>query len=389
MKRMLLLLSCLLLLAFCGCGAQESTAPTPFASVSTPPSPEPTPAPTPEPTPTPTPMPTVWTVTAESAEEILALAQIPSLQVIDATQSREYEALLQLHEKLPDCEVRWEYEFQGVRYPSDTTQLTVTDMTGLEEALRYLPALEEVDLLEARPSIEDLDRFSAIRPDVFWLCVLNFHGFRVRTDIPVYSSLQPVGYVPYGDAFYYPILKYCTRLKALDLGHNTLTDASLELIGKMTDLQVLILADDRITDASPLANLHELIFLELFMNYNLEDFSFLNELTKLKDLNLCYCRNLDSLDFLDKMPELEFLMVKYTGLDPELFEYWQEERPEVRMVLYGDRESTGEGWRATGRNRMIRIAFSNWPSVVRYERYNDMDFQFGNKLYPITYYVKE
>ena len=388
MRRWILLLACLLLLALCGCGAREgATTPAPSAAASI--APSPVPEPTPAPSPTPTPSPTEWIITDESAEEILALAQIPSLQVIDATGSREYEALLQLREKLPDCDVRWEYEFHGVRYPSDITALTVTDMTGLEEALRYLPALKEVDLLEAGPTIEDLDRFSAIRPDVFWLCVLNYHGFRVRTDIPVYSSLQPVGYVPYGDAFYYPILKYCTRLKALDLGHNTLTDASLELIGKMTDLQVLILADDRITDASPLANLHELIFLELFMNYNLEDFSFLNELTKLKDLNLCYCRNLDSLEFLNNMPELEFMMVKYTGLDPEYFENWQEERPEVRMVLYGDRESTGEGWRATGRNRMIRIAFSNWPSVVRYERYNDMDFRFGDKLYPITYYATE
>ena len=43
-----------------------------------------------------------------------------------------------LRELLPDCEIRWEYEFQGVRYPSDTTELKVTDLTGLEDALRYL-----------------------------------------------------------------------------------------------------------------------------------------------------------------------------------------------------------------------------------------------------------
>lgn len=389
MKKALLILCCLLLLTLCGCAAQEAeAASTPSAAVD--PTEEPSPSPTPEPTPTPTPPPTEWTITDESAKEILALAKIPSLKTIDATASTEYEALLKLREKLPDCDVRWVYAFQGETYPSDTTELKVTDMTGLEDALRYLPSLTEVDLLEAGAVLEDLDRFSEIRPDVFWLWEFRFRGYKVRTDMLVFSSLQPVNCIPYGDAYYYPLLKYCTKLKALDLGHNILTDASLELIGRMTDLQVLILADDRITDASPLANLHELIFLELFMNYDLEDFSFLNELTKLKDLNLCYCKKLDTLEFLDNMPELEFLMVKSTALDKDYYNSWKEKRSDVRMVLWdGDKESTGSGWRETSRNHMIRTAFSNWPSVVRYERYNDMDFEFAGKIYPITYYVKE
>ena len=38
---------------------------------------------------------------------------------------------------------------------------------------------------------------------------------------------------------------------------------------------------------------------------------------------------------------------------------------------------------------MIRSAFSNWPDIVRYDYYNDMDFVFGNKIYPITYFVRE
>jgi len=204
----------------------------------------------------------------------------------------------------------------------------------------------------------------------------------------VYSSLQPIGYVPHDEVYYYPILKYCTKLKALDLGHNNLRDISL--IGNMKDLQILILADDHLQDASCLANLHDLIYLELFMNDELEDFSFLKSLTKLKDLNLCYCTHLTSLDFMEYMPDLEFMLVKFTGLDVDYYNEVKANNPQVRMTFWdGDKESTNSGWRDTARNHMIRSAFANWPSVVRYDYYNDMDFDFSGKIYPITYFVRE
>ena len=372
---LILLLCLLLVLPACGVRAEQP--------------PEPTPEATPEPTPEPTPPPTEWTLSDESAEEILALAdEFPGLEHIDATASTEYDALLALREKLPNCDIDWVYEFQGVSYPSDTTELKVTDMTGLEDALRYLPALTDVDLLEAGAAIEDLDRFSEIRPDVFWLWEFNFHGFRIRTDILVYSSLQPIGFVPRDEAFYYPILKYCTKLKALDLGHNSFRDISL--IGRMTDLEILILADDHLTDASCLSNLHNLIYLELFMNDELEDFSFLDDLTKLKDLNLCYCEHLTSLEFIKHMPDLEFMLVKYTGLDVDYYNETKANNPQIRMTYWdGDIESTNSGWRDTARNHMIRCAFSNWPDIVRYEHYNDMDFSFSGVIYPISYFVRE
>ena len=150
----------------------------------------------------------------ESAEEILALAERSELRHIDAAASTEYDALLRLRELLPDCEIRWEYEFQGVRYPSDTTELKVTDMTGLEDALRYLPALTDVDLLEAGAKLEDLDRFDELRPDVFWLWEFTFQGWqKIRTDIRVYSSLN--GYQTSRSLdYYYPIIKYCKHLYA-------------------------------------------------------------------------------------------------------------------------------------------------------------------------------
>ena len=328
-----------------------------------------------------------YIITDESAEEILALADKPGLRHIDATASREYDALLALREKLPDCDIDWVYEFQGVSYPSDTTELKVTDMTGLEDALRCLPALTDVDLLEAGATLADLDRFDAIRPDVFWLWEFRFGIDRIRTDIRVYSTLN--GYQTYYSLdHFYPIVKYCKHLRALDLGHNSITDISL--LENLEELEVLILADNFITDASPIGKLHNLVFLELFLNGKIEDYSFLNELTKIKDLNLCYCKTLDHLDFLENMPELEFAMFKRTKVTEEDLAPWREKYPDATLVCCdGDPESTGSGWRMTGRNKQIRNAFSHWRTIISYEHYNDWTFPVNGGIHPITDFFKE
>ena len=333
-------------------------------------------------------LPTEYRVTDESAEEILALAKRSGLKHIDAIGCTEYEALLKLRELLPECEIVWEVAFQGVSYPSDTETLAVTDLEGLEDALRALPALTRVDLLETKARLEDLERYRAIRPDVFYLWEFWIDGRLVRTDTRVYSSLLGVEIRSRDIDYYYPVLAYCPYLKALDLGHNGITDVTL--IGELQDLEVLILADNRIADLSPLGKLSNLIYLELFLNKEAEDFSFLNHLTKLKDLNLCYCYQLDNLDFLESLPELCFLMVKRTAIPREEFDAWRERLPEVKMVYYdGDPESTGSGWRMTGRSQMIRTAFACWQNIVRYDSYNDYELRINGGVHPISDYYSE
>lgn len=381
MKRSMLL--CLLLcmgLALCACG-QSGPAPE-----SAPETAAPSPVPTPEPTPEP---PSTWVITDESAEEILALRELPSLREIDATASREYEALLELRDALPECELRWVYTWQGVDYPSDTQRLTVTDLEGLEDAIRYLPELTELDLLESGCTLEDVDRLYEIRPDLFYLWQFNFYGFPtpIRTDCQVYSSLHGKEYDSYDEDFYYPILKYCKHLRALDLGHNNLQD--LSLIGELTELQVLILADNpQLSDASPLAKLHNLQYLELFLCPKITDWSFLYELTNLEDLNLCYDEGLENLDFLGNMPNFQFGLFKYTSVPMDHYLQWKERLTDAVMVRDdGDIESTGSGWRWTTRNAQIRTTFAAWPDVYEYRDIDDVDFIYYGQIYPLSHFV--
>ncbi len=326
-------------------------------------------------------MPTEYTITTESAEQIIALGDIYTLKYVDATGSTEYEAILELTELLPECEIVWEYEFQGVKYPSDTTELTVTELEGLEDAIRCLPQLNYIDLIDSPASVEDLDRYSEINPDIFFYWSFVHDGFEIRTDIEVYSSLRDVNYYRFTDEDMYPMLKYCKNLKMLDLGHNDISD--LTLIGELKDLEVLIIADNpNLVDASPLANLSNLTYLEFFMNSKVEDFSWLNSLTKLDALNLCYCDYLTELDFLENMPNMGFGMFKFCNVSQEELSYWQEQLPDAYLTINdGSIHSCEGGWRDTVRNQQIRYAFASWRHVVDYRHYSDVDYDFGRFVY--------
>ena len=377
MKKPLLILTVLLLLlALCACGSEAAPA---AENPGTEPSSEPEPGP--EPTPEPTPPPEEWTLGEESAEEILALADIESLRRVDGSASREYAAMLELSRLRPDCEVLWSYEFEGTVYPNTATELKAEGLEGLEDAVRYLPALAYIDVIDTPATVEDLDRLYEINPDAFYYWSFYHDGFLIRTDIQVYSSLRDAILHRFTSDELYPMLKYCKHLKALDLGHNNLTD--LTWLGKLTELEVLILADQPdLVDASPLANLTKLHYLEFFMNHKVEDYSFLNSLTNLEELNLCRTDHIGDMAFLAYMPKLKFLMVKYSDCTRETFDYWKEQFPDARRVFYdGNVESCDSGWRDTWKNAQIRYAFACWRHVVDYRSYDDVDYDFNRYVY--------
>ena len=86
------------------------------------------------------------------------------------------------------------------------------------------------------------------------------------------------------------LLKYFTKLKYLDLGHNeAITD--LSFVRYMPDLEVLIIAMNPLGDLTPLANCEKLEYLELFYS-NTDDLSPLAGLKNLRHLNVGHCPHL-------------------------------------------------------------------------------------------------
>lgn len=330
-------------------------------------------APAPSPTPEPSPAPTEYTITVESAEEIAALGEISTLRHIDATASREYEALAKLRAALPECEMDWVYELNGVEYPGDTEELTVETLDGLEDALRYLPDIRFVDMLACEVTTDDIDRYMEINPDADYLWWVKFGRWVVRSDIQIFSSMRTSDNHYYTNEELYPLLHYCKKMRALDLGHNALTD--LTDIGNMTDLQVLIIADNEyLTDLSPLKNLDKLYYLEMFLCINITDFSGLDGMVSMEDMNCRYCRYLDDPSFLANMPNLRMLYCANTGLGLREIAPYRIEGCSYETASE-DYSSVYHGWRATDRNIAIRHLFHHFEDVKEFISWDNIVYK--------------
>ena len=151
------------------------------------------------------------------------------------------------------------------------------------------------------------------------------------------------------------VLKYCTNLKALDLGHQAISD--LSVIGQLTELRVLILADNRIRDISPLANLKNLEYVELFVN-DIKDVSPLAECKNLVDLNLGWNWRVNDLSSLYSLEKLERLWLPTTDIDREQEKELATVFPNVQMV-FDDKDSVSSGWRTHERYFIMRAMFTN------------------------------
>ena len=271
----------------------------------------------------------------------------------------------------------WEYEIDGQTVSSEAESLVLSSTEGLEDALRYLPELKQLDLLQCTVSTEQMDVFSTLRPDVDFLWLVSFGNWQVRSDISCFSTLRTGSEHShrYTSEELYPLLRYCRKLRALDLGHNDLSDISL--IGEMPQLQVLILADNpNLKDISPLGKLKELHYLELFLCWEIEDFSCLYELEKMQDLNLSYCRKLSDISFIDNMPDFRMGWFRDTSVSREQVDYYDEllENADFLAGSPVDPSSVCYGWRSTERNLFIRNAFTRWREVVEYRHWTDIEY---------------
>ncbi|MBR1456722.1 MAG: hypothetical protein IJ594_06135, partial [Oscillospiraceae bacterium] len=140
-------------------------------------------------------------------------------------------------------------------------------------------------------------------------------------------------------------LKYCTKVKYLDVGHN-LDLEDISFIYYMPDLEVAVLAMNQWTDARPLASCPNLEYLEM-QTGACSDLRPLSQLKNLKHLNICYCLALRDISPIYDL-DLERLWVgSISPISEKQVQEYHRRHPncEINTTCV---DPTTEGWRYMG-----------------------------------------
>ena len=175
------------------------------------------------------------TVSALTEEDVLALDHLGQLQSVDATNCTDYEALMQLQQRRPDCQVMYRVSIGDVRCGSQDTELSLTDVSAsqLEQALAVLPKLETVTLEGQLPSGEELRHLQETFPGVTFRFALELGGQTFSSDA---ASMDLQG-AAVTLAELQQALPLLSNVEAVDLMDTALTDSELkELAGSFPEI---------------------------------------------------------------------------------------------------------------------------------------------------------
>lgn len=231
--------------------------------------------------------------------------------------------------------------FGSVSFPReaeaiDLGEQTVEDWDAFIAFLGGFPNLKQVDMFSTIVEKKQINRLVEAFPDIHFGWTIHItHKHYIRTDQTAYSTLH--GQCAPHPSKVFEVLKYCTELRALDLGHNTLTD--LSFLEPLTHLRVLILAcNPNLKNIQVLSGLKDLEYIELFSTA-ITDLTPLGDLPHLMDLNVANNR-ISKWKVLLEMPQLRRLWIPVNDKNADLL---REALPDTKVVNHG--QPTGNGWR--------------------------------------------
>ncbi len=197
---------------------------------------------------------------------------------------------------------------------------------------KLMPNLTTLDMDSCGVSNERMAEMRDTLPEVNVIWRIWFgptSRYSVRTDVErILASNPGIG----GDITHENIdaLKYCTKVKFLDLGHNTTLD-TIDFVRYMPDLEAAILAMNCWSDLTPLENCEKLNYLEI-QTGAVNDLRPLAKLKNLRHLNICYDFALHDISPLYELTQLERLWIGcYTPIPAEQVEQMKKCAPNCEI----------------------------------------------------------
>ena len=164
------------------------------------------------------------TITSLTAAEVELLDYLPQLSRVNAADCTDYDQLLALQQRRPDCQVLYTVTINGETYDQDTSELSFSEKQPgygeLNQALAWLPQLQTLHFEQPQLSGQELTALREAYPDVAITWVKDAFGTTYRDDVTeielskmYFSSLDEVEQ----QASFFPALE---KLVLLDCGYD-------------------------------------------------------------------------------------------------------------------------------------------------------------------------
>ncbi len=302
-----------------------------------------------------------------------------------------WEDIRMLQEACPGVDFEYRFTLFGKKFSTLDTEMNFHHVNMDDEgaAVReVLPCMTKCELLDMDFSGVSSERMAEIRDAypqmrVVWRIWFG-NDCSVRTDVERILASN-LNHVLTDDNT--RDLKYCTKVRFLDVGHNTML-RDFSFLEYMPDLEVAVICITGLDDLTPLANHEKLEYLEINTCAQGLDLSPLGTCPNLEHICACYLGHVQGWEELKKLKKLQRLWFgAYTHLPEGGVEELQEALPNTIINTTNFYGSSGD-WRYEGKHmhpryKLLREQFdySNYTNVSS-SWYNDpMYYKEGERRY--------
>ena len=297
------------------------------------------------------------------AEIRMRAGLFPELKTLDLSGCDFSEdAVCSLADALEGTEVIFDLDLYGVRVSSAAEEIDLSDHLvrdggdRLREMMPRMPRLRKVVMCNCGLSDKAMDELNSQYEDVRFVWLVRIKWAAIRTDSDFFIPYRESGAIQTGGQAGLKGLWYCPDLVALDVGHSDTDD--LSFLSVMPRLQYLIIAENYAYDITPVGQLRDLRWLEMFQCCT-RDVSPLLNCRALENLNVCYVATpADNLfETLRQMTWLKRLWCSGTNMSRAQVQALREALPDTEIWCKAGDESTGSTWRFHESYYEMRDAF--------------------------------
>lgn len=252
--------------------------------------------------------------TQQILDELAFFPLLTDVQLGDGFTPSDVKALM---DGLPGVTMHYAFELFGktVSTTDERVEFVNVDigdegLAQIRQALDILPVCTYLKLDRCGTSNSAMAQLRNDYPNTKVVWRVFFAFYNCLTDTEVLRCIRKL------DDENVEVLKYCTDVKYLDMGHNV-DLGNFSFISYMPKLEIAIVVDSQIPDLEPFASCPNLQWLEIVNCQKVTDLSPLANCTKLKGLNMSANFKLDDLTPLYGLKEMERLFLGHQDLTEE------------------------------------------------------------------------